>query len=115
MLVFTAIVTHMARGQVKAGLMGGMDSIAARGAKLQAEISNKQFANWLARNEQKSLTLPELRVSEPAQFRKESPDLDSPYEEPQPQPMPEPPELDTEKLVKLRRVYLKNLDERETF
>ncbi|KPB52448.1 hypothetical protein ALQ48_01779 [Pseudomonas coronafaciens pv. zizaniae] len=30
MLVFTAIVTYMTRGQVKAGLMGGMDSIAAR-------------------------------------------------------------------------------------
>ncbi|MFW3165846.1 DUF6861 domain-containing protein [Pseudomonas syringae pv. syringae] len=65
LLLFTAIVTYVTRGQVKAGLMGSMDSIAARSTKLQAEISNKQFANWLARNEQKLLAQPELRVNEP--------------------------------------------------
>ncbi|WP_057428229.1 DUF6861 domain-containing protein, partial [Pseudomonas syringae] len=70
LLLFTAIVTYMTRGQVKAGLMGSMDSIAARSAKLQSEISNKQFANWLARNEQKLLAQPELRVNEPAPFKK---------------------------------------------
>ncbi|KPC11323.1 DUF6861 domain-containing protein [Pseudomonas syringae] len=69
LLLFTAIVTYMTRGQVKAGLMGSMDSIAARSAKLQSEISNKQFANWLARNEQKLLAQPELRVNEPAPFK----------------------------------------------
>ncbi|RMM90791.1 polymorphic toxin type 46 domain-containing protein [Pseudomonas savastanoi] len=108
LLLFTAIVTYMTRGQVKAGIIGSVDSIAARSAKLQADISNKQFANWLARNEQKLLAQPELRVNEPAQFRKESPDFDSRYEEPkpQPEPMPGPPELDTEKLAKLRREYL---------
>ncbi|OUM05746.1 hypothetical protein BW686_19060 [Pseudomonas syringae] len=69
LLLFTAIVTYMTRGQVKAGLMGSMDSIAARSAKLQAEISNKQFANWLARNEQKLLAQPELQVNGPAPLK----------------------------------------------
>ncbi|QJI43974.1 hypothetical protein HKK52_24435 [Pseudomonas sp. ADAK2] len=69
LLLFTAIVTYMTRGQVKAGLMGSMDSIAARSAKLQSEISNKQFANWLARNQQELLTLPELQVNGPAPLK----------------------------------------------
>ncbi|EPN58093.1 hypothetical protein A244_10890, partial [Pseudomonas syringae pv. actinidiae ICMP 18807] len=72
LLLFTAIVTYVTRGQVKAGLMGSMDSIAARSAKLQAEISNKQFANWLARNERRLLAEPELRVDEPAPLNKAS-------------------------------------------
>lgn len=69
LLLFTAIVTYWTRGQVKAGLMGSMDSIAARSTKLQAEISNKQFTNWLARNEQKLLALPELQVNGPAPLK----------------------------------------------
>lgn len=69
LLLFTAIVTYWTRGQVKAGLMGSMDSIAARSTKLQAEISNKQFANWLARNQQELLTLPELQVNGPAPLK----------------------------------------------
>ncbi|AHG43049.1 hypothetical protein N018_23600 [Pseudomonas syringae CC1557] len=72
-LLFTAIVTYMTRGQVKAGLMGSMDSIAARSAKLQSEISNKQFANWLARNERRLLAEPELRVDGPAPLAKVEP------------------------------------------
>ncbi|WP_339326438.1 DUF6861 domain-containing protein, partial [Pseudomonas viridiflava] len=63
LLLLTAIVTYLTRGQVKAGIVGSMDSIAARSAKLQAEISNKQFANWLARNEQKLLAQSELRAA----------------------------------------------------
>lgn len=70
LLLFTAIVTYWTRGQVKACLMGSMDSIAARSTKLQAEISNKQFANWLARNEQKLLAQPELRANEPAPLQR---------------------------------------------
>ncbi|WP_439870900.1 DUF6861 domain-containing protein [Pseudomonas syringae] len=69
LLLFTAIVTYMTRGQVKAGLMGSMDSIAARSAKLQSEISNKQFANWLARNQQELLAMPELQVKGPAPLK----------------------------------------------
>ncbi|PBQ13419.1 hypothetical protein CCL08_23735 [Pseudomonas congelans] len=106
LLLFTAIVTYWTRGQVKAGLMGSMDSIAARSTKLQAEISNKQFANWLARNEQKLLAQPELRVNEPVQFRQDSPGLDKPYEKFKPQPDPVPPDLDSGKLGQSRREYL---------
>lgn len=67
LLLFNAIVTYWTRGQVKAGLMG---SIAARSTKLQAEISNKQLANWLARNEHKLLAQPELRANEPAPLQR---------------------------------------------
>ncbi|WP_263261072.1 DUF6861 domain-containing protein [Pseudomonas sp. RIT-PI-S] len=66
LLLLTAIVTYLTRGQVKAGVIGSMESIAARTAKLQAEIANKQFANWLARNQSKLLALPELQVKDPA-------------------------------------------------
>ncbi|KWS40980.1 DUF6861 domain-containing protein [Pseudomonas syringae] len=69
LLLFTAIVTYMTREQVKAGIIGSMDSIAARSAKLQADISNKQFANWLARNQEELLTLPELQVNGPAPLK----------------------------------------------
>ncbi|QXW44902.1 MULTISPECIES: DUF6861 domain-containing protein [Pseudomonas syringae group] len=76
LLLFTAIVTYMTRGQVKAGIIGSVDSIAARSAKLQADISNKQFANWLARNEQKLLAQPELRVDGPTPLAKsEAPEM----------------------------------------
>lgn len=70
LLLLTAIVTYLTRGQIKSGVMTSMDSIAARSAKLQAEISNKQFAAWLARNEQKMLAQPELQVKDPAPLKK---------------------------------------------
>jgi len=66
LLLLTAIVTYLTRGQMKAGVMNSMENIATRSAKLQAEISNKQLAGWLARNEQKLLARDELRVKEPA-------------------------------------------------
>ncbi|MBV7566020.1 hypothetical protein KW838_03495 [Pseudomonas sp. PDM27] len=66
LLLLTAIVTYLTRGQMKAGVMNSMENIATRSAKLQAEISNKQLAGWLARNEQKLLARDELRVREPA-------------------------------------------------
>ncbi|MGF6201414.1 DUF6861 domain-containing protein [Pseudomonas laurylsulfatiphila] len=66
LLLLTAIVTYLTRGQMKAGVMNSMESIATRSAKLQAEISNKQLAGWLAKNEQKLLARDELRVKEPA-------------------------------------------------
>ncbi|RMM71467.1 DUF6861 domain-containing protein, partial [Pseudomonas savastanoi] len=49
MLLLTAIVTYITRGQVKAGIVGSLDGIAARSAKLQADMTNKQIAGWLAR------------------------------------------------------------------
>ncbi|RMN09677.1 hypothetical protein ALQ67_05145, partial [Pseudomonas savastanoi pv. glycinea] len=48
MLLLTAIVTYITRGQVKAGIVGSLDGIAARSAKLQADMTNKQIAGWLA-------------------------------------------------------------------
>ncbi|RMS85201.1 hypothetical protein ALP58_00260 [Pseudomonas savastanoi] len=69
MLLLTAIVTYITRGQVKAGIVGSLDGIAARSAKLQADMTNKQIAGWLARNEQKLLAHPELRRSEPSPIR----------------------------------------------
>lgn len=66
LLLLTAIVTYLTRGQMKAGVMSSMESIAARSARLQAEISNKQLAAWLAKNEQKLLAQPELQVKEPS-------------------------------------------------
>ena len=74
LLLLTAIVTYLTRGQIKSGVMASMDSIAARSAKLQAEISNKQFAAWLARNEQKMLAQPELQVKDPAPLKKVEPE-----------------------------------------
>ena len=70
LLLLTAIVTYLTRGQIKAGVAGSMESIATRSAKLQAEISNKQLASWLARNEQKLLAQAELQVKEPAPLAK---------------------------------------------
>ncbi|MFJ3485586.1 polymorphic toxin type 46 domain-containing protein [Pseudomonas sp. NPDC090202] len=74
LLLLTAIVTYLTRGQMKAGVMNSMESIATRSARLQAEISNKQFANWLAKNEQKILAQPELQVKEPTPLKKVEPD-----------------------------------------
>lgn len=70
MLLLTAIVTYISRGQIKAGVVGSLDGIAARSAKLQADMTNKEIAGWLARNEQGVLALPELRVSEPMPLAK---------------------------------------------
>ncbi|WP_257112476.1 DUF6861 domain-containing protein [Pseudomonas ficuserectae] len=69
MLLLTAIVTYITRGQIKAGIVGSLDGIAARSAKLQADMTDKQIAGWLARNEQKLLAHPELRRSEPSPLR----------------------------------------------
>jgi hypothetical protein len=51
---------------VKAGVVGSVESIAQRSAKLQAEISNKKLAAWLAQNEERLLTHPELNPGRPA-------------------------------------------------
>jgi uncharacterized membrane protein YkoI len=78
LLLLTAIVTYLTRGQMKAGITGSMDSIAARSAKLQAEISNKELAAWLARNEQKLLAQSELRATEPSPLKTADPAPDLP-------------------------------------
>ncbi|QQQ50453.1 hypothetical protein JJQ97_24620 [Pseudomonas syringae] len=105
LLLFTAIVTYWTRGQVKAGLMGSMDSIAARSTKLQAEISNKQFANWLARNEQKLLAQPELRGTEPVSFKQTDAQQYDKQEQPAARPQAKPAEKKVLE-VQSRRDYL---------
>lgn len=77
MLLLTAIVTYITRGQIKAGVVGSLDSIAARSAKLQTDMTNKQIAGWLARNEQKLLAHPELRVTESTPLKTAEPKYDS--------------------------------------
>ncbi|WP_116818166.1 DUF6861 domain-containing protein [Pseudomonas syringae] len=92
MLLLTAIVTYITRGQIKAGVVGSLDGIAVRSAKLQADMTNKQIAAWLARNEQKLLAHPELRMPESAPLRRaESPLVDDPYKKPNSKPEPEKP------------------------
>lgn len=64
-LLLTAIVTYLTRGQVKAGGVSSVEGIAERSAKLQAQISNKKLATWLAQNEEKLLAHPGLQVVKP--------------------------------------------------
>ncbi|WP_435652727.1 DUF6861 domain-containing protein [Pseudomonas putida] len=47
LLLLTAIVTYLTRGQMKAAVMSSMENIATRSARLQADISNRQLAAWL--------------------------------------------------------------------
>ncbi len=61
MLLLTAMVTYLTRGQVKGALTSGADGIAARSALLQQQISERKLANWLARNEQQLLAEPSLQ------------------------------------------------------
>ncbi|VVO61968.1 hypothetical protein PS838_00840 [Pseudomonas fluorescens] len=70
LLLLTAIVTYLTRGQMKAGVVGSMESIATRSSRLQAEISNKQLAGWLARYEQQLLAQAELQVKKPTPLAK---------------------------------------------
>ncbi|AZF13698.1 hypothetical protein C4J92_0181 [Pseudomonas sp. R3-18-08] len=90
LLLLTAIVTYLTRGQIKSGVMASMDSIAARSAKLQAEISNKQFAVWLAKNEQKMLAQPELQVKDPAPLKRAEPEPPPLRDRPATKPIEEP-------------------------
>ncbi|KKI26711.1 polymorphic toxin type 15 domain-containing protein [Pseudomonas syringae group genomosp. 3] len=67
-LLLTAIVTYLTRGQIKSGLMGGVDNLAARSAKLQSDISNRRLADWLAKNEKKLLAHPEFQPVDSPKF-----------------------------------------------
>jgi hypothetical protein len=78
LLLLTAIVTYLTRGQMKAGVINSMESIATRSAKLQASISNKEFANWLAKNQSKILAESEFQVKDVMPLKK-----------PEPEPLPE--------------------------
>jgi hypothetical protein len=70
LLLLTAIVTYLTRGQMKAGVMNSVESIATRSATLQASISNKEFASWLAKNQSRILAEPELQVKDVTPLKK---------------------------------------------
>jgi hypothetical protein len=70
LLLLTAIVTYLTRGQMKAGVMNSVESIATRSATLQASISNKEFASWLGKNQSRILAEPELQVKGPVRLEK---------------------------------------------
>ncbi|WP_442109133.1 DUF6861 domain-containing protein [Pseudomonas sp. NUPR-001] len=101
LLLLTAIVTYLTRGQMKAGVMSSMESIATRSARLQAEISNKQLAAWLAKNEQKLLTQAELLVKEPTPLNRTYPES-----APSSQHAPAPQKIDNTPLNAIERPLL---------
>lgn len=51
LLLLTAIVAYLTRGQVKGTLASSAEGLAARSALLQEQISERRLAEWLARNE----------------------------------------------------------------
>lgn len=76
LLLLTAIVAYLTRGQMKAGVVNSVESIATRSARLQADIRNKKFAEWLAKNERSILTEPALRTEEIPRFKTAEPELE---------------------------------------
>ncbi len=72
--------------------MSSMESIAARSARLQAEISNKQLAAWLAKNEQKLLAQPELHPREATPITRAKPEPEPLRQAPKQQPTAKTPE-----------------------
>ena len=62
LLLLTAIVTYLTRGQMKAGVMNSMESVATRSAKLRSGMSNQPFVVWLTKNEKLLLAHPELQI-----------------------------------------------------
>jgi hypothetical protein len=91
LLLLTAIVTYLTRGQMKAGVMNSMESIATRSAKLQAQISNKEFASWLAKNQSKILAEPELQIKDVTPLRTRD-SLADPVPQATTKPLPRPEE-----------------------
>lgn len=88
LLLLVGIVTYLLRGQMKAGIMGSMENIASRSAKLQADIANKQFGTWLAKNEAKLLAHPDLQIKDPVPLKK--PELPEPLRRPESAPAAKP-------------------------
>ncbi|WDY60655.1 hypothetical protein PVV54_21000 [Pseudomonas sp. PSKL.D1] len=76
LLLLTAIVTYLTRGQMKASVVGSVESIATRSARLQADIRNKKFAEWLAKNERSILAEPGLRTEDISRFKTVEPEIE---------------------------------------
>ncbi|WP_414157165.1 DUF6861 domain-containing protein [Pseudomonas sp. BNK-15] len=88
LLLLVGIVTYLLRGQMKAGIMGSLESVASRSARLQADIANKQFGTWLAKNEARLLAHPDLQIKDPTPLKK--PELPEPVRRPEPAPAAKP-------------------------
>ncbi|TDV58075.1 putative RNase toxin 46 of polymorphic toxin system [Pseudomonas graminis] len=102
LLLLTAIVAFL-MGRYS---LNAMESVATRSFRLRAEITNKEFAEWLARNEQQLLKLQELQPKEPTPLSKQEPE---PVNElPPTKQAAEPIEESATKVVS-RREYLNNL------
>ncbi|MGY4490543.1 polymorphic toxin type 46 domain-containing protein [Pseudomonas sp. TE3610] len=107
MLLLTAIVTYLTRGQLKGALTSSAEGIAARSAVLQQQISERRLADWLARNEQKLLAERSLqpRTSAPVQQAEEPIRLRPKAEQAKPVDPVEPPG-EPVKATQSRREYL---------
>ncbi len=107
MLLLTAIVTYLTRGQVKGALTSSAEGIAARSALLQQQISERRLADWLARNEQQLLAERSLqpRTSAPVKQAEEPVRL-QPKPEPAKAVEPTRPPAEPAKPTLSRREYL---------
>lgn len=65
LLLLTAIVTYLMRGQIRSSVLNSMETVATRSASLRAGMRNREMAAWLARNEQKMIADPRLQANEP--------------------------------------------------
>ncbi|RZI59126.1 MAG: hypothetical protein EOP14_04475 [Pseudomonas sp.] len=70
LLLLTAIVAFL-MGRYS---LNAMESVATRSFRLRAEITNKEFAEWLARNEQQLLKLQELQPKDVTALKKAEPE-----------------------------------------
>ena len=70
LLLLTAIVAFL-MGRYS---LNAMESVATRSFRLRAEITNKEFAEWLGRNEQQLLKLQELQLKEPSRLTNTEPE-----------------------------------------
>lgn len=68
LLLLTAIVAFL-MGRYS---LNAMESVATRSFRLRAEITNKEFAEWLARNEQQLLKLQELQPKDPTPLKSQT-------------------------------------------
>ncbi|MER2297296.1 MULTISPECIES: DUF6861 domain-containing protein [Pseudomonas] len=62
-LLLTAIVAYLLRGPINSGISNTMESIASRSFNFKAEVTNRELASWLGRNQAALLAHPELQPS----------------------------------------------------
>jgi len=60
-LLLTAIVAYLLRGPINSGISNTMESIASRSLNFKAEVTNRELASWLGRNQAALFAHPELQ------------------------------------------------------